>query len=90
MKKMKKILSLLTISILLFAGCKKVKFEDNNSTGEGLVDFTIKTPVSGTNIILNAGTPNVLVPFSWNASVPGLETAPTYKIVMALKTFCQK
>lgn len=86
MKKMKKILSLLTISILLFAGCKKVKFEDNNSTGEGLVDFTIKTPVSGTNIILNAGTPNVLVPFSWNASVPGLETAPTYKIVMALKT----
>lgn len=82
---MKKILSLLTISMLLLAGCKKVEFEGNNPTGEGLVDFTIKTPESGTSIILNSGTPNVLVPFAWNAAVPGLATAPTYKIVMALK-----
>ena len=83
---MKKIFSFLTLSILLFAGCKKVQFEGDNPTGEGLVDFTVKTPVSGTGIVLNSGTPNVLVPFTWNAAVPGLSTAPTYKIVMALKT----
>ncbi|HMK05127.1 MAG TPA: SusE domain-containing protein, partial [Ferruginibacter sp.] len=83
---MKTFISLLTISLLFIAGCKKVEFEGNNPTGEGLVEFTIKTPESGTNIILNAATPNVLVPFSWNAAVPGLSTAPTYKIVMALKT----
>jgi len=83
---MKNLISLLTISIVLLAGCKKVEFEGNNSTGEGLVDFTLKSPVSGTSIILNAGTPNIIVPFAWNASKPGLSTEPTYKIVMALKT----
>ena len=83
---MKKIISILTISLIIFAGCKKIDFLGNDATGEGLVDFTLKTPVSGTAIILNAGTPNVLVPFAWNAAVPGLNTAPTYKLVMALKT----
>jgi starch-binding outer membrane protein SusE/F len=83
---MKKIISLLTAFVILFAGCKKIEFEGNNPTGEGLVDFTLKAPVSSTSIILNAGTPGVLVPFTWNASQPGLSTAPTYKIVMALKS----
>ena len=76
---MKKIIYFLTFSILLFAGCKKIQFEGDNPTGEGLVDFTVKAPVSGTGIVLNAGTPNVLVPFTWNAAVPGLSTEPTYK-----------
>ena len=83
---MKKLISLLTIALVLFAGCKKFEFKDNNATGEALVDFTTKTPVSGSNFILNGGTPNVAINFSWNASVPGLATLPTYKIVMALKT----
>jgi starch-binding outer membrane protein SusE/F len=83
---MKKIISLLTAFVILFTGCKKIEFEGNNPTGEGLVDFTLKAPVSSTSIILNAGTPGVLVPFNWNASQPGLSTAPTYKIVMALKS----
>jgi len=82
---MKKIIILLTFFISLFTGCKKVEFEGINSTGEGLVGFTLKSPESGTSIILNAGTPNVVVPFVWNASKPGLSTQPTYKIVMALK-----
>ena len=82
---MKKIISLLIISLILFAGCKKATFEGNVATGEGLVDFTLKTPVSGSSYILNAGTPNVLVPFAWNAAKPGLYTAPLYKIIMALK-----
>ena len=82
---MKKIISLLIISLILFAGCKKVTFEGNVATGEGLVDFTLKTPLSGTSYILNAGTPNELVSFAWNAAKPGLYTAPLYKIIMALK-----
>ncbi len=82
---MKKIISLLIISLLLFAGCKKVTFEGNVATGEGLVDFTLKTPVSGSSYILNAGTPNVLVPFAWNEAKPGLYAVPGYKIIMALK-----
>ena len=82
---MKKILILLTFFILLFTGCKKVEFEGINPTGEGLVDFTLKLPESGTNLVLNAGTPAVVVPFTWNASKPGLNTQPTYKLLMALK-----
>ena len=82
---MKKILILLTFFISLFTGCKKVEFEGNNPTGEGLVDFTLKSPESGTNLVLNAGTPAVVVPFTWNASKPGLNTQPTYKLIMALK-----
>ncbi len=82
---MKKLIILLTFFVSLFTGCKKVEFEGINPTGEALVDFTLKSPETGTNLVLNAGTPNVIVPFSWNASKPGLNTAPTYKLVMALK-----
>lgn len=82
---MKKIISLLTLVILLIVSCKKITFEGIESTGEGLVDFTLKTPVSGTGIILNAATPSMTVLFAWNASKPGLNTLPSYKIVMALK-----
>ncbi|RYE16775.1 MAG: SusF/SusE family outer membrane protein [Sphingobacteriales bacterium] len=83
---MKKVIILLTSIMAVIAGCKKMDFADNVATGEGLVGFTLRSPESGTNIILNGGTPNVVVPFTWNASTPGLSTAPTYKLVMALKT----
>jgi len=82
---MKKIIILLTFFVALFTGCKKVEFEGNNPTGEALVTFTLKSPETGTNLVLNGGTPNVVVPFVWNASKPGLNTVPTYKVVMALK-----
>lgn len=82
---MKKILIASLALISLLAGCKKPDLADNNSTGEGLVPFSLKTPVSGTNLILNAATPNATVDISWNASTPGLHTAPTYKWIAALK-----
>lgn len=82
---MKKILYILSASVLLFAGCKKAEFAGNNPTGEGLVDFTLITPTSGSTIILNGGTPLATVGFSWNAAKPGLNTAPTYTVVAALK-----
>jgi starch-binding outer membrane protein SusE/F len=83
---MKNILYILSAAAVLLGGCKKTDFEGNNPTGEGLVDFTLITPTSGSSLKLNAATPNATVGFSWNAARPGLITAPTYKIVAALKT----
>ncbi len=83
---MKKIFYLLTVLVILVAGCKKADFSNNTVTGEGLVDFTLKTPVSSTVIELNAATPATPISFSWNAAKPGLETAAKYKVVFALKT----
>ncbi|MEO6613132.1 MAG: SusE domain-containing protein [Chitinophagaceae bacterium] len=83
---MKKIIFLLSSAVLLLAGCKKAEFEGNDATGEGLVDFTLITPASGTSVILNAATPSAPVNFSWNAAKPGLTIPPAYQVVMALKT----
>src|SRR5690349_6526665 len=83
---MKKIIYLFSSALILLAGCKKADFEGNNPTGEGLVDFTLITPASGTSLVLNAATPSAPVNFSWNAAKPGLITAPAYQVVMALKT----
>lgn len=83
---MKKIIYLLSATVILLAGCKKAEFLGTDPTGEGLVDFTLITPSSGTALILNAATPLSTVSFSWNAAKPGLTTAPTYKVVAALKT----
>ncbi|RYY68814.1 MAG: hypothetical protein EOO13_11265, partial [Chitinophagaceae bacterium] len=82
---MKKILSIAVLLLIVIAGCKKIDYADNEQTGEGLVDFGLKLPVSGTAIVLNSGTPTATVNFSWNAAKPGLYTAPVYTIVMALK-----
>ncbi|HRG81402.1 MAG TPA: SusF/SusE family outer membrane protein [Chitinophagaceae bacterium] len=82
---MKKILYLLTASLIFMVSCKKAEFEGNEPTGEGLVDFTIIGPATGSAVVLNAATPDAPVNFSWNAARPGLITSPTYKIVMALR-----
>ncbi len=83
---MKKILSIAVLLLAVMAGCKKIDFAGNDQTGEGLVEFGLKLPVSGTNLVLNAATPDAKVNFSWNAAKPGLYAAPVYTIVMALKT----
>lgn len=82
---MKKILSVAALLLIIIAGCKKIDFADNEQTGEGLVDFGLKLPASGMEVILNSGTPDTKVNFSWNAAKPGLNTAPAYTLVMALK-----
>lgn len=82
---MKKIF-LFIAAVGLLAGCKKANLAGNDPTGEGLVPFALKTPSSGTAVVLNAATPASTVNFTWNPSVPGLNTAPSYKWVAALKS----
>jgi hypothetical protein len=83
---MKNTLLLLSVFALSMAGCKKADLAGNNPTGEGLVQFTLLTPSSGTTLQMNSATPNQAINFTWNPSKPGLTTAPTYKVVAVLKT----
>jgi hypothetical protein len=64
---------------------KNPTWQITTSTGEGLVPFSLKTPTSGTNLVLNAATPTATVDITWNPSTPGLHAAPTYKWIAALK-----
>lgn len=82
---MKKIIAIVAL-IALVAGCKKAKFDGNNPTGEGLVDFTLIGPATSSSYVLNGATPDATISFSWNAAKPGLNTAPSYQIVFALKS----
>ena len=82
---MRNYIMIVSVAGLLLAGCKKSDLEGNDPTGEGLVQFTLLSPSSGTTVVMNSATPNQTINFSWNASKPGLNTAPTYKVVAALK-----
>ncbi|MFT3826494.1 MAG: SusE domain-containing protein [Chitinophagaceae bacterium] len=83
---MKKIFCLSFIIAALFANCKKPELAGDDVTGEGLVGFTLLTPSSGVNLVLNSALTDSTIDITWNASKPGLYTAPTYKWVAALKT----
>jgi hypothetical protein len=83
---MKKILFLAAVITLVMTSCKKADFNNNTVTGEGLVDFALQAPASGTQARLNAATPAVVINFSWNAAKPGTTTPPHYKVVMALRS----
>src|SRR5687767_6422045 len=82
---MKNIL-LILVAFASLAGCRKVNLAGNEATGEGLVPFTLKTPASGTLLVLNAATPDATVDITWNPSTPGLNTMPTYRWIAALKS----
>jgi hypothetical protein len=69
----------------LTLGCKKTNF-DTNVNGEALTSFRLTAPSTNAILVLNAATPNDLVTISWTASKPGVNTAPTYKWVAALKS----
>lgn len=73
-------------AIVGLLSCNKTSLLGNDPTGEGLVGFVLKTPTSGTSIVLNSATPSALVDFNWAASTPGLYTMPTYKLVAALRS----
>ncbi|TDH25133.1 SusF/SusE family outer membrane protein [Segetibacter sp. 3557_3] len=80
-------LSLFTFLILvLLAGCKKADLAGDEVTGEGLVGFAIKSPVSGTEVILNAATPSAPIEITWSEAKPGLNTKPTYTFLATQKT----
>lgn len=82
----KKLSILILILAAIFASCKKPDLAGNDATGEGLVNFTLIGPASGTTLLLNAAVPNTTIDITWNASTPGLHTVPTYTWVAALKT----
>lgn len=82
---MKNISFFMAVILIILIGCKKADFNDDTATGEGLVDFTLIKPASGTTLQLNAALPNTVIPFSWNAAKPGLTTAPKYKVVAVLR-----
>lgn len=67
------------------ASCKKPNLAGDDPTGEGLVNFNLRTPTSGTSLVLNAATPTNTISITWTESKPGLHTAPTYKWIAALK-----
>lgn len=82
---MKKIIYIFSAVVILFSACKKAEFAGDDATGEGLVNFNLRTPSSGVKLVLNAATPNEAVSITWTAATPGLSTAPKYSWVAALK-----
>jgi hypothetical protein len=83
---MKKITLFTLILVAFFTSCQKPELAGTDPTGEGLVGFSLRSPSSGTNLGLNAATPNATVEITWGAATPGLNTAPTYTWVAALKS----
>ena len=82
--KTKILYTLLAIAVFAF-GCKKTDF-DNESKGESLGALSISAPVNNTLLVLNSATPSAKINFNWATAKPGVSTAPTYKVVLALKT----
>lgn len=80
-----KILYTLLALVTIAFGCKKTTF-DEASKGEALGAFTVTAPSNNTMLILNSATPDKTIVLEWTAAKPGVNTAPTYKWVAALKT----
>jgi starch-binding outer membrane protein SusE/F len=76
---------LLWLALVAVAGCKKQEF-DTEAKGEALGEFRLTAPASAINLSLNPATPNDPVVITWTAAKPGVNIAPTYKWVVALKT----
>ncbi|PYF70778.1 SusF/SusE family outer membrane protein [Pedobacter nutrimenti] len=80
-----KVLYILLAAITLGFGCKKSSF-DETIKGEALNAFQVTAPANNTMLVLNSATPNNPVVVSWTAALPGVNTAPKYTFVAALKT----
>ncbi|TCC95490.1 SusF/SusE family outer membrane protein [Pedobacter hiemivivus] len=80
-----KILYTLLVLVAFAFGCKETTF-DEASKGEALGAFTATAPANNTMLVLNSATPGKTIVISWTAAKPGVNTAPTYKWVVALKS----
>lgn len=80
-----KISYILLAFVAIAFGCKKTEF-DEETKGEALGAFSTTAPANNTMLVLNSATPNKTILISWTAAKPGVNTAPTYKWVAALKT----
>src|SRR6476661_6424847 len=81
---MKKLYSMLVIGLIAFTSCQKTDF-DLDAKGEALNGFSLSAPNNNALLVLNSATPTAPISISWNAAAPGVNTAPTYKWVAALK-----
>jgi starch-binding outer membrane protein SusE/F len=75
----------LLMAVALVQGCKKYEF-NNDEKGEALGEFKLVAPTNAAILALNPATPTEQVVVSWTAAKPGVNTAPVYKWVAALKT----
>ncbi|WP_214229543.1 SusE domain-containing protein [Pedobacter sp. B4-66] len=80
-----KILYTLLAFGIIASGCKKSAF-DETSKGEALGTFTVTAPSNNAILVLNSATPDKTIVLEWTAAKPGVNTAPMYKWVAALKT----
>jgi len=72
-------------AVALMQGCKKYEFNNAENGGEALGEFKLVAPANSTNLSLNPAMPADPIVVSWTAAKPGVNTAPTYKFVAALK-----
>lgn len=80
---MRKLLFIAVAITSIFVACRKTEF-DRTVTGEALGTFRLQSPSPGTNLVLNAATPNQQVEISWTGARPGLATLPTYRWVATM------
>src|SRR4051812_5690615 len=73
------------ITLSALASCRKYDLLRNDTSGEGLGPFTLKSPGNNANILLNSGNPTDKIIFEWNAAKPGIKTTPEYYWLAALK-----
>lgn len=80
--KLLKITSLIVAMAAVISACQKVDY-DNHSQGEGIEggNFRILSPGTGTQLLLNAATPDQAVSITWSAAKPGIDKPLTYKWV---------
>jgi starch-binding outer membrane protein SusE/F len=82
---MKKIIFSMAVVSATILSCSKATY-DNTITGEAIGSFTLVSPANSTNLVLNSATPAMPVTISWSAAKPGVNTAPTYTWIAALRT----
>ena len=81
---MKRIFTMFLIASIAVTGCKKIDFS-NESQGEALGSFSIKSPSNNALVVLNSATPTAALTVEWTAAKPGVNLKPTYKWIAALK-----
>src|SRR5215213_9463429 len=73
------------LGLLVLAACKKYEF-DNATGGESIADFTLVSPATKTNLVLNAATPDEKVVITWNQAKPGVSSPVKYTWIAAPRT----
>jgi len=76
------VLFLLFIPAILLVSCGDDRFEEDIVVGEALTEARPISPAPGQRLQLNAGTPNAVIGFSWQAARSGLNSDVNYSVVI--------